>query len=49
MAAMHYNENSGRPQQIKKDGSQKWSISWPRGADGDYRMKKKLVPPSFGK
>ena len=45
---MHYNENADRGQRKKKDGTEQWTISFPRGRDG-YVLKKVLVKPKFGK
>ncbi|XP_071852455.1 uncharacterized protein [Apostichopus japonicus] len=47
LAAMHYNENAGRSQRKKKDGTLRWSISFPRGKDGDYVLHKLLEEPTF--
>ncbi|XP_011677896.2 uncharacterized protein LOC105444839 [Strongylocentrotus purpuratus] len=46
LAAMHFNENSGRAQRKKKDGTEQWSISHPRGRD-TYVLRKVLVNPTY--
>ncbi|KAJ8043740.1 hypothetical protein HOLleu_10972 [Holothuria leucospilota] len=49
LAAMYYNENAGRDQKAKKDGSMQWKTSFPRSEGGDYVLKKVLVDPTRGK
>ena len=34
LAALHFNENSSRPQAVSKDGHAQWSVSYPKYKDG---------------
>lgn len=48
LAAMYYNENAGREQKRKKDGSVQWKTSFPRSKGGDYVLQKVLDNPTKG-
>lgn len=49
LACLHYNENAGRDQRIKRDDTLQWSVSFPRGRDGNYVLKRVLKQPTYGR
>ncbi|XP_064649988.1 uncharacterized protein LOC135501681 [Lineus longissimus] len=47
LAAIHFNENSNRDQAVDKDGSERWSISYPKGRKGEPIAKEVKVPVTY--
>ncbi|XP_057690491.1 uncharacterized protein LOC130914917 isoform X2 [Corythoichthys intestinalis] len=47
LAALHYNENAGRPWAYTKAGEQRYSIAFPKYKKGGYSLKNVLVKPSY--
>ena len=46
---LHFNENSGNKQAVKKDGSKKWTISYPKRSKGEKAVAKPVKDgPTFG-
>ncbi|KAL5019861.1 hypothetical protein ScPMuIL_002753 [Solemya velum] len=50
VAALHYNENSGRVQACTKTGEARWKVSWPKAKKGvEAVVKPTKVDPTFGR
>uniref|UniRef100_A0A9J8B7I9 Uncharacterized protein n=1 Tax=Cyprinus carpio carpio TaxID=630221 RepID=A0A9J8B7I9_CYPCA len=48
LAAMHYNENSGRPQATTAAGELRWHMQYPRYRRGEYTVRLLKRNPTFG-
>ncbi|XP_077501401.1 uncharacterized protein LOC144112437 [Amblyomma americanum] len=48
LAALHYNENSGRGQARTKDGTLRWCVRYPKAAGGDPTACPVKEPPTHG-
>lgn len=49
LAALHYNENSNRPQATTTEGKLQYKLQFPRYAKGECRAKPVKVVPTFSK
>uniref|UniRef100_A0A3B3HS12 Uncharacterized protein n=1 Tax=Oryzias latipes TaxID=8090 RepID=A0A3B3HS12_ORYLA len=49
LAAMHFNENSGRTQQSTRSGELQYAVSLPKWKKGGHTVRKVLEEPTFGK
>ncbi|VDI15377.1 Hypothetical predicted protein [Mytilus galloprovincialis] len=47
LAALHFNENSARPQALTKDGVARYSIQFPKYKSGGYITREKKINQSF--
>ncbi|CAL9690969.1 unnamed protein product [Knipowitschia caucasica] len=47
LAAMHYNENAGRPQAVTRTGDEQYNIVFPKAKKGGYTLKKVLVRATY--
>ncbi|XP_077357363.1 uncharacterized protein LOC144004212 [Festucalex cinctus] len=47
LAAMHYNENAGRPQKVTKEGIHSYCIVYPKYKSGGYSLRKILVDATY--
>ncbi|XP_077391605.1 uncharacterized protein LOC144027710 isoform X1 [Festucalex cinctus] len=47
LAAMHYNENAGRPQKVTKEGIHSYCIVYPKYKSGGYSLRKILVDETY--
>ena len=47
LAAMHYNENAGRPQRKNKRGSLEFAIAFPKYKKGGYIVRKILTDCTY--
>lgn len=48
LAAMHYNENSGRQQATTASGELRWHIQYPRYRRGEHTLRPMKRNPTFG-
>ncbi|XP_071834545.1 uncharacterized protein [Apostichopus japonicus] len=46
LESMYYNENAGRDQRTKTNGTKRWKISFPKSKGGDYVLQKVLDNPT---
>ena len=49
LAAIHFNENSGRAQAVTKSGELRFAVSFPKAKKGEGVAKEVKVDQSFGK
>lgn len=49
LAALHFNENSGRAQAVTKQGSKRYDVTFPKYKKGGYVVRKVLVNATYGK
>ena len=49
MAALHFNENSGRGQALTKQGSKCFDVIFPKYKKGGYVVRKVLANATYGK
>lgn len=49
LAALHFNENSGRAQAVTKQGSKRFDVIFPKYKKGGYVVRKVLVNATYGK
>uniref|UniRef100_A0A3Q2YVI8 Uncharacterized protein n=1 Tax=Hippocampus comes TaxID=109280 RepID=A0A3Q2YVI8_HIPCM len=47
LAAMHYNENAGRPQNVTKEGIHSYCIVYPKYKSGGYSLRKILLDATY--
>lgn len=48
LAALHYNENAGRPIARNKEGKEEYSIKFPKSKKGGYTISKVLTNCTYG-
>ena len=48
IAALHFNENSGRKQQLTKDGEGRVAVSYYKHRNGDGVLKQVKTPYTYG-
>lgn len=49
LAAMHFNENAGRPQATSSTGELLYRLNLPKSKKGEFSMKPVKVDPTYGK
>lgn len=49
LAALHFNENSGRDQALTKQGSKRFDVIFPKYKKGGYVVQKVLVNATYSK
>ena len=49
VAALHFNENSGRDQAVTKEGKERYNILFPKFKKGGYIVRKLTVQPTYSK
>lgn len=49
LAALHFNENSGRKQVVIKEGKERYDIVFPKYKKGGYVVRRVLEDPTYGK
>lgn len=49
VAAMHFNENFGRPQAVTKSGKERIQIVFPKQKQGEFTPKIVKVPKTYSK
>lgn len=48
LAALHFNENSDRPQAVNRNGDPIYAVSYPKSRSGEGVSKEKKVQQTFG-
>ena len=49
LAALHYNENANKVQQVDEAGNPKFSTIFPKAKKGDYSLQKRREYATYGK
>ena len=49
LAALHFNENSGRAQATTKQGEEQYDVGFPKYKKGGYIVRKVTVDPTYRK
>jgi len=49
LAALHFNENYDRPQEVRKDGTERIHLTFPKAKKGEYTPKPVPVPKTYSK
>lgn len=48
LAALHYNENAGRPQATSATGKPIYKLAFPKAKKGEYRVREVKTQQTFG-
>ena len=48
IAVLHFNENSGRQQSMRKDGMRQWAVTYAKQNKGKGVVKQVKVPCTYG-